>query len=215
MKKFIFTILFTAYALMANAQTFTEVDFERLIMNHPLLKNFEPDTGYFKNTKYYPVPLDVLKNEIASMTEEMNSLEKNIKDKAVSTIDEDIDDEEAFWNNIADSDRRIKEIDHQLTDKRNLLIGGGLPGTEELLPLMEGLCNDVFSQIYEKDRIILNNLPKYYSEPPLLDFHDSLQNFFYRPENGILEAYLSQSALIGLMFPESNKAILFQKENDK
>ena len=75
------------------------------------------------------------------------------------------------------------------------------------------MCNDIFTNLYNKDKIMLNKLPRYPSRKPELNGND-LHRFWYHPTSDCLELYLKQASIIGLIFPRYNQTIIYQRNGE-
>ena len=202
------TLLTSSLPLLG--QTFGEADLERLIMKHPMMKNYDAKTGHFKNTPYELRDVSELKAENASMAAEVESIKAKELNNSLNVISADIDDEEAVWSNISSLSKKKQELENKIFKNKNLIENGGDPGYSKLYPIVDNMCNDIFVQLYDKDRIILNKLPRYPSPQPYLEGKD-MHYFWFNPNEEILYSYLQQASFISLIFPSVDKTILFQK----
>ena len=77
MNKFVKKMLLIALLALSApllGQTFGEADLERLIMNHPMMKNYDAKTGHFRNTPHELRDVSDLKAENASISAEIESI---------------------------------------------------------------------------------------------------------------------------------------------
>ncbi len=192
------------------AQTFGEVDFERLLMNHPMMRNYDPKTGHFNNTPHELKDVKALKAENASLTAEIEKMTEKKSEKSKSVLDEDIDDEEGFWNSVSSIDKKQAELKYKLEKNEELIQTNGDPGYGKLFPIIDDMCNDIFIPLYDKDKLVLNKLPRYYTPYPEFNGND-MHKFWYKKDPRILEAYLENASIMALIFSKSDKAILYQK----
>lgn len=207
-KLLLLALCFLTLPLMG--QTFGEADLERLIMNHPMMKNYDSKTGYFKNTDYELHNVENLKADNASMANEIDFIKaKELKNSSKIFEDSDFDEEE-LWSDIASLSRLKLEYNYKIIKNDNLIVSEGKPGTEKLYPIIDKMCNDIFIPLYNKDKVVLNKLPRYPSNKPELEGKD-LHYFWYNPDEKVLRFYLQQAYCIGLIFPRSDKTILFQR----
>lgn len=213
-KKFLhlLNILFLCVPLVANAQTFKTIDFERLLLNHPLMKNFDPATGRFRDTPSEIVPIAVLQQKISSMTTQISDLEKQ-KAKIVAelVLKTDQNSEEIIWQQLKDLDSKIETVKKQMQPVQKLLEQGGVPGYETVFAIATQLVNDIVGSRYEKNHLVVNKLPRFRSVPPALNNND-LRRFFDHKNIEILEKYLSQAGIIGLMFSHIDQPVLYSRE---
>lgn len=209
-KKIILVFIFIGFTPLF-AQIFSEVDFERLILNHPMMKNYDPKTGHFKNTPHELRAVSDLKAENASMSLELEEIKKKeLKNSSISFSDDDID-EEALWGDISSLTKRKKELENKIRKNEDLIQSGGDPGYEKLYPIIDDICNDIFVPLYNKDKVILNKLPRYAANMLQLEGNDMHNFWFYQNNEEVLQKYLEYSGIIALMFPNMDKTILFQK----
>ena len=199
--------------LPLSAQTFGEADLERLIMNHKIMKNYDSKTGHFKNTAYELKNVSELKAENASKAAEIKEIDLKEKEKSNAVIIQDIDDEESFWGGIYYLSQRKKQLEIEINKNNELINSNGDPGYSKLYPIIDEMCNDIFTSLYNKDKIILNKLPRYPSRKPEL-YNNDLHRFWYHPNPDYLELYLKQASIIGLMFPKYNQTIIYQRIGD-
>ena len=61
------------------AVTFEEKDFEKLVLNHPMMKNYDNKTGYFNNSSYSLHDVDKLKAVYKKMIKYINILSDHEK----------------------------------------------------------------------------------------------------------------------------------------
>jgi hypothetical protein len=91
-----------------------------------------------------------------------------------------------------------------------LIDSGGDPGYSKLYPIIDNMCNDIFISLFDKDKVILNKLPRYFSKKPYLEGKD-FHFFWFNPNEDTLFFYLQHASFISLIFPSVDKTILFQK----
>lgn len=200
-------VLFTAPLF---AQTFGEVDFERLLMNHPMMKNYDSQTGHFKNTPHELRNVADLKAENASMTAEIKDIVKKESEKSSSAINDDIDDEEGFWDSVSNLAKKQADLEYRIRKNNELIETNGDPGYQKLYPIVDDMCNDLFVPLYDKDKVVLNKLPRYFI--PLPDFNGKdMHNFWFKKDPRILEGYLENASVLALIFANSDKTVLYQK----
>lgn len=214
MKKKVFITMICSFLVFPLwGQTFSEVDFERLLMNHPMMKNYDPKTGHFRNTPYALHDVKSLKNENASLKNELKALIKNEKNNSKAIITEDIKDEEAFWSKVSDfSDKKLK-IENKIDVNDELITSKGDPGYVKLFPIVDKMCNDLLIPMYDKNKVVLNKLPRYYIEKP--NFGDcDFKLFWFSKNPEALKKYLQFAPVIAMIFSKSDKAILYQKSGE-
>ncbi len=205
---------FLSFALavpQTTAQTFGEADLERLIMNHKMMKNYDRETGHFKNTPHELKNISDLKAENASKAAEILNISLLERENSKTAIFDDIKDEDSFWNSTFTLSRRKKQLEYQIIKNDELISSNGDPGHTKLYPIIDEICNDIFTSLYRKNQIMLNKLPRYPSKKPELNGKD-LHNFWYHPNSETLYYYLSQSSIIAQIFPRSDNTIIYQKK---
>lgn len=206
----IFALIVPFIATQALAQTFKEVDFERLLMKHPIMQNYDAKTGHFKNTPYELKSVEGLRAENASMTAEIQKIESLKNEKSLAAIKEDIEDEESFWESASKLNDAKNRLKMKIAENEELILSGGKPAFEKLFPITEAMTNDLIINLYDKDKLVLNKLPRYYNFKPDFNGKD-FQAFWHSRDPLVLEAYLSKASSLSLIFPNSDKAILYQK----
>lgn len=194
------------------SQALKTVDFERLISNHPLMKQFDRETGRFKGTPSEILPLDVLQQRVGSLTSELEALEaRKAKVVATSMLEASGVDEERVWDEIGSLDRQIAAVKGRLLPEQTLLEQKGVPGLETVFTIATGIVNDVVGAEFAADRLVINKLPRYPSEPPTVGVND-LRRLFYSRDRAVLEKYLTAAPVIGLMFSGSDRPVLYARE---
>ena len=201
---------FLASSLPLSGQTFGEADLERLIMNHPMMKNYDAKTGHFKNTPHELREVSDLKAENASLTAEVERIKAEEQNNSLDVISNEIEDEEAIWSGISSLSKKKQELENKIQKNTELIESGGDPGYTKLYPIVDNMCNDIFIPLYNKDRAILNKLPRYLSKKPQLEGKD-MHSFWFEPNEDVLCSYLQYASFIALIFPSADKTILFQK----
>lgn len=213
MNKFVKKMLLIALLALSAplfGQTFGEADLERLIMNHPMMKNYDAKTGHFRNTPHELRDVSDLKAENASISAEIESIKIREQNNALNVLFSESEDEEFLWNDISSLSKRKLELENKRLKNNELIGSSGDPGYTKLYPIVDNMCNDIFMHLYDKDRVILNKLPRYLSPKPYLDGKD-MHYFWFNPDEKILFSYLQQASFISLIFPSVDKTILYQK----
>ncbi len=203
-------VAFLASSLPLLGQTFGEADLERLIMNHPMMKNYDAKTGHFRNTPYELREVSELKAENASMTEEVELIKIEELNNSLNVISSEDEDEEAIWSRISSLSKKKQELENKILKNKELIDSGGDPGYSKLYPIIDNMCNDIFISLFDKDKVILNKLPRYFSKKPYLEGKD-FHFFWFTPNEDTLFFYLQHASFISLIFPSVDKTILFQK----
>ncbi len=199
------------------SQKYAESDFNRLILNHPMMKNFDPSSGRFRNTPSEIISVGRLKQDIAAIQARMDSLNEDKKAK-LTVIFEALKlnvSEENAWKQINDFDHSISELKEQLTKKNELLADLGVPGYETVLSVTRKIFLDTRKSIPQGDKIVLNSLPRF-PLPHKPDFGKiSLRTFFLKCDAEKLKAYLQNKIFIGMLFSKVYQPILFNDQEEK
>lgn len=191
------------------AQTFSETDFERLIMKHPMMKNYDSKTGHFRNTSHQIRSKDELEAIAASITAELEKL-KDDKAQTVDCIWGEVEDEEDFWGGIASLDARKKELQKKQYENNKLIEQDGVPGTNHLLPIINDMTNDLMIPLYNPNKVLLSKLPRYFCKPERTE--NGVRAFITKGNKKVLKEYLSQASAYAGLFPNSNRAVLVKNE---
>ncbi len=209
----IFVLMLT---LPAQAQTFSSHDLERLINQHPMMKNYDPVTKRFKNTPSAIQPLQEIKAEIASITTLIEGLasEKNKLLNETLNADAEAPDEFATWKQLSEKSEKSKALKRRLLELKDLEMTNGAPPIARVLKIAREIMFDTFSLIKKQganNHIRLNRLPRFY-QPPLVLSPNPFFEFFANPNNkSKLAAYLSKKNTIFLLFPTAGDAILINE----
>lgn len=193
------------------AVTFEEKDFEKLVLNHPMMKNYDNKTGYFNNSSYSLHDVDKLKAELKELTLKLNNLkDKNIELASQSADISEEPDEDEFWKNISVDSQEIKIIENKIFEITNLLYSNGKPDYNNLFKITSKMAKEVILPLYNKNKIILNKLPKYYFYSP--SNITGLNRLFNLNNDDSLKKYITTASSFASIFPDSDKTILFNKK---
>ncbi len=196
---------------LVGAVDFKQVDFERLLKQHPLMKNYDPETGRFKNTPSEIIPVSLIEQRIASISAQIRLCDKRKSDLVVSAMSSDAEiDENDIWGQIGKLDHEISTLQKRLQAEENMLEQKGVPGYETLFSVVTDLTRSVIESASAANRVLINKLPRFRSEPPSLSGFD-LRHFFYRPDLQHLRKYLSQAGLIGSLFSKTDGSIIYNR----
>lgn len=194
-----------------SAVEFKQVDFERLLNNHPLMKNYDSETGRFKNTPSEIIPVTLIEQRISSLTTQINACKKKKSGLVATAMQPGEDhDENLIWDKIGKLDQEIATLQKQCGAETTLLEQKGIPGFETLFKVVTGLTIDVVDGSSAPNRLLINKLPRFPAEPPLLSGFD-LRHFYYQPDSQHLEKYLQQAGLIGLLFSKTDCSIIYNR----
>ena len=193
------------------ALTFKEADFEKLILNHPMMKNYDNKTGYFKNSSYVLHDVNELENEVEALSAKLEVLKNKETEMAShsAAIDEDTE-EENFWGNISAESEQIKELEEKIWEKKNLINSGGDTGYDNLFNILSKMSGDVILPLSDESKIVINKLPKYYF--PNISDRKRINKLFNINNSESLKEYIKKASAFGLIFSESDKSILYNKE---
>jgi hypothetical protein len=200
--------------LPGKCQTFSVYNLERLVNNHPLMKNYNPETKRFKDTPSEIKSVEVLEKQIASVSAEIIKLEALRAKMLNDSFSSQSFDENSLWKSIRTISFKENKLKNQLAGFENLLDTDGIPPIETLLEVVRGIAHDVLNEIHQKsseDEICLNKFPRFYQSPP--DFRSNpFKKFFVLPDNKeLLLEYLRYSKSISLLFPKSVEPILHEE----
>ncbi len=217
MKNNIFIILAIVSAFCSlselNAQTFIQSDLDRLINNHPFMKNYDRNSGYFKDTSYDQVDVNRLKEENASLTLELEEIKAKKSTLSQNLISSDSENDD-LWNSTSELDKREKEILKAIEKKDWMINNNGLPSRIELSQVIDKMTEDTLIPLYKENQIVLNKLPRFNNEPLFNNFK-GLRDFYFTKEDNILRNYIAYSYIIGSLFMNTNDLIIYQNENSK
>lgn len=194
---------------VVNGAEFRQIDFERLLKGHPMMKNYDPETGRFKNTPSEIVPVETLDRQIASITSELVRLEKEKAELVLESLETSSDSEDMkVWSEIGRLDQQMNNLRKAMEPIRSLREDGGSPGFDKVLAVAAGLFRDTVSAHSSENTIVLNKLPRFRALPPEFSGRD-LRCFFITRDMAVLENYLARAGLVGLMFSQTDKTILY------
>jgi len=197
--------------LSLNASAFSEVDLQRLLKNHPIMKNYQPETGRFLNTPSEIQPIEKIKVVISSLTSRIELLESEKKRKLSDHFSTESSGEESLWQSLKGKDSEIESAAKEIKHLKELSAAGGIPGFETVLKISEEIWKDIYSELVGLRGVVVNNLPvNPPGIPPNINNND-LRRFFYSPLPESLTAYTKFSIEIGFLFRTSSKTIIYQK----
>lgn len=212
-KNFLHLLSFFALLICipSEAANFSSVDLQRLIKNHPTMKNYQPDTGRFKNTPSEIQPISIVTEKIASLSARIKFLEGDKHEKISNHLIMTKGNEEPLWRDIKAIDSEIQFLKKEIKDLEDLAAAGGIPGFECVLRISESLWKDVDSELNQLPGIVLNKLPVYPPlNPPAIKNND-LRRFFYSPDHEQLINYTRFSVKTGFLFKATSETIVYQR----
>lgn len=206
-----FIFLFIIINSCSFSMTFEEADFENLILNHPMMNNYDDKTGHFKNTSYTLYDIENLKKEVIELGLKLEELKKNEIKLASQSVElyEDTD-EENFWNSIKDDSQQIKDLENKIFEINSLIYSNGETDYIHLFNIVTKITKEVILSLYNNKKIVLNKLPKYY---PNSNKTTDLKNLFKFTNLDSLKKYINTASSYAAIFPNSDKTILFNKND--
>ena len=139
-------------------------------------------------------------NEISFLESEKNSLSLKFQNE---------EDEEANWNKIALINSRIEELKEKISENEKLI---NLSYSERLSDVVNRLISNVLISLYNKNKVVLNKLPRYNVKPELPS-GISLRAFWETNQKNILDEYLKYSYSISMLFKNADSAIVYNNES--
>lgn len=209
-KNLLLLSIFVGFASLANAQTFSVEDLERLIDNHHLLKKYDAETRRFKDTPSQIIPIEQVRGQIAKLRAEINELERSREKLVKQTIENVADEESDLWVRLNELSDQIKMKRQQLPELDELEATGGVPPVSRVIPIAREILLDVRKEFSGTD-IVLNRLPAFYQPPPRFR-QNSLLKFFQQPDRlEFLSEYHKNIPSISLLFPAINQPVLINE----
>ena len=212
--KGLFLVFLCVLAASSFAMSFEEVDFERLVLNHPMMKNYDPQTGYFKNTDYVFHDINQLKQEIQDLATQysvLNRAKTDLASKSVK-IDEEAD-EESFWSNTSNYSEQQKELAAKILEKNYLVTQAGMPDVKHLFNITSQMASDTILPLYNKDKILINKLPDYPSYKPDINNDFTSRKFIVNNNYNFIKEYLEKAKAFYSIFPNTDRTILYNSNN--
>ena len=204
---------FVFWSSVGFAQSFVQSDLDRLIKNHPLMKSFNKDTGFFENTNYDKADVNKIFKETSGMEQELDEINKKISSDS-KIIFSDGSDEEKIWEDINQLNTRQEEIERKLKNNQDIIDREGYPERTNLVKIVDKITEDSILPLFDNNKIVLNKLPKYDCLPPEIQSKD-LRNFYYSLESDNLKEYLRHSYNIGLLFLHSDNIVSYYNSECK
>ena len=197
--------------LPAQSQTFGTADLERLIKQHPMMKNYDPETGRFNNTPSQVVSPVKINSQIASAQAEIATFE-NLRKKQLNQAlgEKGSVDEKLVWQRLTELSESIKQRKRLLLDLEELRATGGVPAISRVLPIARNIILEVREQLPSSD-IVLNKLPRFYRSFPEFVGNPLQEFFFDSKRTDDLLAYIRQVSCLSLLFPRVKEPILIDE----
>ena len=210
----ILIVLFLNSSIFLFSQTLRQQDFENLINNHPLMKNYDKKTGYFRKTNYdNTADLKQIRLENASITKELENI-KSRKEMFEKQLISEGSNEDDVWSSINNLDKKEEELLKKIEKNNEILVSLGSPDIVKLINITDRITEDSILPLFDKNRIVLNKLPRYVPEMPEINDND-LRRFFYNSDDETLKNYLKFSYAVGLLFNKSDNTIIYDTKNSK
>ncbi|MEW6708763.1 MAG: hypothetical protein AB1403_02985 [Candidatus Riflebacteria bacterium] len=202
---------FVLISLSVSGQTFSSCDFERLIMQHPLMNQYDPESGRFRGTPGEIISPAEVDSRIASTHAQIDLLQEKRKSVLADSLKSgDESGENELWENLAGINQRVMELKQSLMELDELKATGGVPPVSRNLPIARQIILDT-RQKFPKTELLLNRLPRFFMYPP--DFlENELRRFFRAPQQiELLKDYLEQVPAISLLFPATSEPVLIKR----
>jgi len=208
-KKIFHLLTFFAFLVSSSlsAQSFSAADFERLLNKHPMMKNYDPESGRFKNTPSQVVPVESVRSQIASAQQEIAVFGRQREEILSRSLNSEDADENQVWKELTRLNEEIFKRKRLLLDLGELEAANGVPPVSRVLAIARSMILDVREEFSDSD-VVLNTLPRFFAPPPVF-IRNPLREFFFQPESAAgLVRYLRETHRIGLLFPVLAKPIL-------
>ncbi|MDD3378299.1 MAG: hypothetical protein PHF08_12705, partial [Candidatus Riflebacteria bacterium] len=213
----IISLTFT-YTQKANAADFKQIDYLKMLINHPFYNNYDPETGRFKNTKSEIIPIEQLyekeKHIINRITELENEKAMMVKNSLIFSIDKS---QNNTWEKIANIDLEISQLTSQLNDLNDVLENGGIPYESEIFKVISQITSEIkreYSKDVSSNTVILNKLPLYRkgsTAPNIDNFNSGYFDFLKMNNECSLNNYIKFESTIGLLFKSSAESVIYSK----
>lgn len=195
------------------SMTFEEADFEKLILDQPVMNDYDNQTGHFKNSTYKLYDVEQLKKELIELDLKLEELKKNETKLASQSVEfDEATEEENFWNTLKADSQQIKDIEDKIIEINSLIYSNGETDYSHLFTIVTKMAKDAILPLYDKKKIVFNKLPKYY---PNTDKTTKLRNKFVFNNQDSLKEYIKIAPSFASIFPDSDKTILFNNYNTK
>lgn len=216
-KKILRLLIFFAFitSQIAVAQTFSSCDFARLLSRHPLMKDFQPETGRFRNTSSEIIPVEKVQAQIASAEAEIASFNRRRENLLAGTLSASEKlDESKVWSELSQLAEEVQKRKRLLLDLRELEATKGIPPVSRVLSISRQIILEARDQMPSAD-IVLNQLPRFYLSTP--DYEGNpLRSFFNAPERKeFFYQYLAGVNQVGQLFKSVSMPILVGERKSK
>ena len=213
MRKFCLLLLFIFSYNPLAAQQYKNFDLDACIARHPITSSFDHVSRRFTSS-------DILQKQIASLSEKLVVVEKKLAGltrlqtdgtSTALTASAPIDEDD-FWQKsrvmgLQEREFKTEKFDliqqkHELEQLLTRDIG--------IIPDINGLVKDIRSE-FADDSIYLNYLPAPLGPVTENWLTSPLQIYFWNPQERNLKEYLDNACDISLIFPESRRAVVYQR----
>ena len=218
--KLIFIAFFVLFVFNVNtlhSVSFKEVNYIKAIKSHPLLKQYDPITGRFKNTKSEIISLDELKKDINKLNIEKKELIEKRNALANDSVLIILGEDSSVWKDIKQYDERILKINELIKEKQNLISTDGIPHFTVVIPQIESIVKETISSLtanVDDETIVLNSFPMFYCDFKEVRFNNKYSGyeaFMKTKEKKYLVNYIKENYNISFLFPLVKRSVLYKK----
>ena len=211
------TLLMLTLCLTLQGQTFKEVDFQRLLLDHPMMKNYDEETGHLNHTPYALKSVDKLRTEVENLEKEIKALESKQQELNSAFAGKEDVNEEALWDNVNTISNKLLKLKFEVDKKLNQISQNGNPGYVALFPIVNQMLSDILSPLKKEKTIVLNKLPKYLLERPKIDKNFKSDFLSKTKDVNSIKEYIKSARIFAsrLNFQSSDKIILYDNNKEK
>ena len=200
---------------------FKQIDYLRMLQNHPIMADYDSNTGRFKNTNSQQMSLEEIDKQTKNLLDKIQSC-KDLQSKLANNpnVMLEINEKDSNWQKIGDIDKQIEDYKNQISRLIELKENSGIPSKTEIFAVIDTIIEDIKANYVKgiaSGTIIINKLPFYHRgvEPPLIDnYEKGYLNFFKTKNENSLVDYISYSPYIGLYFPVTENSVLYLRESE-
>lgn len=200
---------------------FKQIDYLRMLQNHPKMADYDHNTGRFNNTKSQQMTIEEIDKRIQSLQDKIQE-SKDMQSKLANNpnVIFDINEKDSSWQKIGELDKQIEDYKNLIVQLYELKENSGVPSKTEIFAVIDTMIKDItasYTQGVSSNTIILNKYPLYYRgvEPPLIaNFEEGYLHFFKSKNEDSLIDYISYSPYIGLYFPITENSVLYLRESE-
>ncbi|HOY66348.1 MAG TPA: hypothetical protein PLP29_05615 [Candidatus Ozemobacteraceae bacterium] len=195
------------------------MEFDRLLREHPLMSQFDEETGRFKGTPSEVREAASIASEIASLDRDLASVERRRSEMAGALLlaSDPLGADFSGWNEVREADAGIAELQKRRDALTGLMRIGGAPDADSLTPLVSGLVQDLLASCSRApDTILLNRFPRFPAAPPVVEIRPPGEkdgpNDPIQPDLMRLREVIRSAPLLGPLFPSTERPILYSGE---